>query len=211
MIKCKHQMKNKIREKLLTHRLKLSQKEVEKFSEKITEKIKRLPEFKKAKVVLLYHPIKNEVDPTPLFENPQTSQKKIFAFPLTHADSRRMTLHQIADLNELELDEFKIKSPTRKHQKIARKNIDLVITPGLAFDPDGNRIGYGKGYFDKLFKNLSTNCTKIALAYDFQIIENVPAEKHDKKVEIIVTEKRTIRTGFMRRHSKSKSTQVQKN
>jgi len=205
-------MKAEIRKKLLTQRIKLLQNEVEIFSKKIIKKLLALSEFKKAKVILLYHPIKNEVDPTPLFiQAKKSSAKKIFAFPLTHTTSHRMTLHKVTDLNKLELDKFNIKSPTKKHQRIARKDIDLVITPGIAFDPNGNRIGYGKGYFDKLFKNLSTNCTKIALAYDFQIIENVPAEKHDKKVEIIVTEKRTIRTGFMRRHSKSKSTQVQKN
>jgi len=181
-------MKQILRSKLLTQRLNLSPKEVETLSEKITKKIKLLPEFKKAKTILLYHPIKNEVDPTPLF-NP----KKIFAFPLTHSASHRMTLHEITDMDELELDEFKIKSPTKKHKRIAIKNIDLVITPGLAFDENGHRIGYGKGYFDKLFKSLSTNCVKIALAYDFQITENVPAEKHDKKVDIIVTESRTLR------------------
>ena len=182
-------MKKILREKLLTHRLNLSQKEVANLSKKITGKIKKLPEFKKAKTILLYHPIKNEVDPTPLFNS-----KKIFTFPRTHANSHRMTLHHVTELNELELDEFNIKSPTKKHLRISRKELDLIITPGLAFDSKGRRIGYGKGYFDKLFKNLSTNCVKIALAYDFQIIENVPAEAHDKKVDIIVTEKRTIRT-----------------
>jgi len=186
-------MKAKIREKLLTHRLKLSQKEVGFFSKKITEKITKLPEFKKAKTILLYHPIKNEVDPIPLFSGNKSDHKKTFTFPLTHAASHRMTLHKVTDLKELKLDEFNIKSPTKKHPRIARKDIDLVITPGIAFDKNGYRIGYGKGYFDKLFKNLSTNCTKIALAYDFQIIENVPAEKHDKKVDIIVTEQRVIR------------------
>jgi len=188
-------MKNKIRNKLLTQRLNLSPKEVSILSEKITKKIKLLPEFKKAKTILLYHPIKNEVDPTPLFATTKSSKtsKKIFAFPLTHSASHRMTLHEITDLNDLELDEFNIKSPTKKHKRIAIKNIDLVITPGLAFDKNGHRIGYGKGYFDKLFKSLSTNCVKIALAYDFQITENVPAEKHDKKVDMIVTEKRIIK------------------
>lgn len=181
-------MKQIFRNKLLNQRLNLSPKEVANLSKKITNKIKNLPEFKKAKTVLLYHPIKNEVDPTSLFNS-----KKIFTFPRTHAASHRMTLHHITDLNELELDEFNIKSPTKKHLRISRQEIDLIVTPGLAFDKNGHRIGYGKGYFDKLFKSLSTNCVKIALAYDFQIIENVPAEKHDKKVDMIVTESRTLR------------------
>lgn len=181
-------MKQIIRDILLSERIKLSQKEVETFSKEIIRRLKNLQVFKRAKTVLLYYPIKNEVDTTPLFNT-----NKIFAFPLIHPDSNIMTIHQVTDLKTLKSGKFEIKEPPKTHKRIAIKDIDLVITPGLAFDKNGHRIGFGKGYFDKLFKNLSTNCTKIALAYDFQIIENVPAEPHDKKVDMIITETRTIK------------------
>lgn len=189
-----------IREKLLNRRLKLSQKEVENLSKKIIKKLKTEKEYKKAKTILLYHPIKNEVDTIPLFSDSfkeslkkpsKNSPKKIFALPRICPKTNHIHLHQITDLHTLKTGKFNIKEPTKLHKQIPRKKIDLVIVPGIAFDKKGYRIGFGKGYFDKLLKTLSAH--KIALAYDFQIIENVPAESHDKKVEMIVTEKRIIK------------------
>ncbi len=187
--------KTSIRKRLLKKRLQLTKKEVENFSKRILKKLTKRPEFKASRVVLLYHPIKNEVDPIPLFsKTPFPKKNKIFALPRICKKTDRLYIHKVTDLNTLQTGRFNIKEPSTKHPVISRNKLNLVITPGLAFDLKGHRIGYGKGYFDKLFKNLSTKCTKIALAYDFQIIENIPAAKHDQKVDLIITEKRIITT-----------------
>lgn len=181
-----------IRKKLLKKRLQLTKKEVEKFSKLILKKLIKRPEFKTSRIVLLYYPIKNEVNPTSLF---LSSKNKILAFPRVCKKTDHLHIHEVTDLNTLQTGRFNIKEPSTKHPIIPRDKLDLIITPGLAFDPKGHRIGYGKGYFDKLFKNLSTKstkCVKIALAYDFQIVENIPADKHDQKVDLIITEKRII-------------------
>ncbi|MFA4891617.1 MAG: 5-formyltetrahydrofolate cyclo-ligase [Candidatus Gracilibacteria bacterium] len=179
--------KTSIRKRLLKKRLQLTKKEVENLSKRILKKLIKRPEFKASRVVLLYHPIKNEVDPIQLL----SVKTKILALPRI-CKNNRLHIHKVTDPQTLTIGRFNIKEPSTKNPTIARKNLDLIITPGLAFDPKGHRIGYGKGYFDKLFKNLSTKCVKIALAYDFQIIENVPADKHDQKVDLIITEKRII-------------------
>ena len=62
--------------------------------------------------------------------------------------------------------------------------IDLIIVPGVAFDKEGNRIGFGRGYYDRFLENYSDS-VKISIAYDFQLVEKIEAEKHDKKVDII--------------------------
>jgi len=75
-------------------------------------------------------------------------------------------------------------------------DIDLVIVPGVVFDKSGHRIGYGHGYYDRFLDNLekiNKNAVKVGLAYDFQIADKVPIEKHDVPVDKIVTEKRIIR------------------
>ncbi|MBT3704909.1 5-formyltetrahydrofolate cyclo-ligase [Candidatus Peregrinibacteria bacterium] len=185
------QTKQSIRTELKKKRLKLTEKEIATLSKHLLSRLTNTPEYKQAKIILLYHPIQNEADPTPLF-SPTT--KKTFCLPRICKKTNRLHLHQITDPHALQTGRFNIKEPNSAHPIIARKNIDLVITPGLAFDQQGNRIGYGKGYFDRLFKNLSTKAFKIALAYDFQIIENIDVEKHDQKVDLIITEKRTIRT-----------------
>ena len=78
-------------------------------------------------------------------------------------------------------------------RKLDLRDISLVIIPGIAFDLKGHRIGFGLGYYDRLLKK--TNCPKVGLAYEFQIIENVPGiEPNDVPVDIIVTEKRIINT-----------------
>ncbi len=71
---------------------------------------------------------------------------------------------------------------------IAPKNIDLAIIPGIGFDKDGNRLGFGRGYYDRLLKKL--RCPVVALAYDFQILHAIPRHEHDMSVHTIVTEKK---------------------
>jgi 5-formyltetrahydrofolate cyclo-ligase len=184
------QTKQQLRTQLKKKRLAISEQRVATLSKQILAHLTQTPEYRKAKTILLYHPIQNEVDTTSLLS---TTTNKTFCLPRICGKTNRLHLHQITDLQTLKTGLFNVKEPGTKHPIIARKNIDLVITPGLAFDTQGHRIGYGKGYFDRLFKNLSTKAFKIALAYDFQIIENVPAEKHDQKVDLIVTEKRKIK------------------
>ena len=72
--------------------------------------------------------------------------------------------------------------------------ISLILVPGLAFDPAGHRLGYGKGYYDKLLSSgFSPTALKVGLAFDDQIVEAIPAEDHDVRMDVIVTERRVIR------------------
>ena len=183
------QTKQRLRTELKKKRLALTKTKVTTLSKQILTRLTKTKEYRKAKTILLYHPIQNEVDPTPLFSKNKT---KTFCLPRICRKTNHLHIHKITNPQTLKTGRFNIQEPGTTHPIIARKNIDLVITPGLAFDKQGHRIGYGKGYFDRLFKNLSTKAFKLALAYDFQIIENVPAEKHDQKVNLIITEKRTI-------------------
>jgi len=80
--------------------------------------------------------------------------------------------------------------PSSNSPSLEPKHLDIAIIPGVAFDIRGMRLGYGKGYYDRLIKNL--HCPKIALAYEFQIVDNIPEEEHDHLMNKIVTEKRII-------------------
>jgi len=70
--------------------------------------------------------------------------------------------------------------------------IDLVVVPGLAFDRRGGRIGYGKGYYDRLLSRLSSQVPRIALAFEFQVLDTVPQDVNDIQVDTIITEKNTM-------------------
>jgi 5-formyltetrahydrofolate cyclo-ligase len=83
-----------------------------------------------------------------------------------------------------------------KINKIYEKDIDdidIVIVPGAGFDNKGNRLGYGAGYYDKLLSKSKKKISAIALAFEEQIAEKIPAEPHDIKVDIIITDNRLIK------------------
>ena len=69
--------------------------------------------------------------------------------------------------------------------------MELIIVPGLVFDEKSNRIGYGKGYYDKFLSKI--NCYKVGLSFDFQIKKEIPFEKHDEKLNCIISEKRILK------------------
>ncbi len=91
---------------------------------------------------------------------------------------------------ELEKSGKKINYPEKTVEQ-TRKNYDLVLVPGVAFDLRGYRLGRGGGFYDKLLPELK--CTKIGIAFDMQVIEQLPHETHDAKVDFIITEKQLIR------------------
>ena len=69
------------------------------------------------------------------------------------------------------------------------EEIELVIVPGVVFDKNLNRIGFGKGYYDKILNKLKPSAKKLAVAHEFQVLEIIPAEEHDVKMDMIITEK----------------------
>ena len=95
--------------------------------------------------------------------------------------------------DDLKISSYGILEPKKdKIKNISSDKIDLIIVPGVAFDLKGNRMGHGKGYYDR-FLNL-VKSTSIGLAFEFQIIENIPVESHDKPIDMIITEKRIIKS-----------------
>ena len=174
------EQKNSIRKKLLTTRSSLKKTLSEEYSQAICEKFQELKEYKNAKSILFYMPIKNEVNITPLTKNKTILLPKVY-------DNQKIKIHKINSLTHLKPGQFNVPEPPKDSPIVQTKNIDLVIVPGIGFDKTGQRIGFGKGYYDRLLKHI--NCPKIAAAYEFQVIENIPSEDHDEKVDFIITEK----------------------
>lgn len=109
----------------------------------------------------------------------------------------------LRSLDELETGLYGIKEPkelfrSRKDRIFDPKQIDLVIVPGLAFDINGNRLGRGKGYYDRFLRHLSPKTLKIALAFECQIFETIPRDSNDVPMDLVVTEERIIRISSQR-------------
>lgn len=156
---------------------------------KIIAAIMRDAVFKKSRNILFFMPIHGEPNTTALIKNALKLKKNVY-LPKVDKSKNWLHIHQMKSLSELQPGAYKIMEPHHTAPKIDPKKIDLALVPGIVFDESCARIGFGKGYYDRLLKK--TKCKKIALAYEFQIVKNIPCLKHDVRIDEIITEKRRI-------------------
>lgn len=148
-----------------------------------------LEEYRSAGAIGLYAPVDNEVSTELIFRDAARQSKKIF-YPKANASRKNISFYRVRDLTELTPGYAGILEPatTEKGEVDA---MALLVIPGLAFDLNGNRLGYGLGFYDRLLQNYH-GC-KIALAYEFQLSDSLPTCSTDVAVDIIVTEERVVR------------------
>ncbi len=170
-------MKDNLRQTILDKRLALKPSEVHTFSQSLIQKIHHHRLYQKAKVVGIFSAIKNEPDLTPLLKD-----KKIFLLPKVVGDRLIYVRYNPKDL--LVKSELGILEP--KGMKDESNGLNLIIIPGIAFDLKGNRIGFGKGYFDRFLMSQKSTYV-IGVAYPFQIQTNIITTTYDVPVnEVLV-------------------------
>ncbi len=165
----------------------------------IIKRLFALDVFQKAKSLLLYASFRSEVDTTGCLSDIIKLGKRLI-LPAVDSGRRELTLYEVQDISELTPGYMEIPEPgIRENRQVTLGDIDLIIVPGAGFDSEGNRLGYGGGYYDRLLGNESGQGLKtgrrimtIALAFEEQIIEKIPAEPHDIRVDMIITDKRLI-------------------
>ena len=161
------------RKEFLAKRASLAPDLRKEYSAKICDYIMGMPQFKSAKTVAAYSAIGSEVDLSPVIFD---SDKKI-ALPVC-VDGDTLVFKLIGDKTTLEKGHFGILEPKREQPEIAPDKIDLMLVPGAVFDLCGNRIGYGKGYYDRIMPKLK--CPTVGVAYSLQIADYIENEPHDK-------------------------------
>ena len=182
-------LKKRIREDFLQKRKRLTLKENLEKSDKISIKVFDTTEYKKAKNVLIYLSLKDEVSTNKIVEDLFSKKKNVYV-PKVDLKKDSMEAIRIDKKTCFYNNKIGISEPVNG-EKINKKDIDLIIIPGIAFDYWGHRIGFGNGCYDRFLKG--TSAFKLGVAFDFQIIESIPAEDHDIKVDMIITDKRVIR------------------
>lgn len=150
---------------------------------RICERLASHPRVQAAHVVLAYHSLPDEVD-THQWLDTLTDQGKTVVLPqVTGPDT--MVLRRYEGRNSLQVGSFGIMEPTGSlYDDYA--SIDVCIIPGMAFDQEGHRLGRGKGYYDRLLP-LLPQAYKIGICHPFQMVENVPHEEHDIKMDEVIT------------------------
>jgi 5-formyltetrahydrofolate cyclo-ligase len=182
-------MKETLRKQIILKRNALPEDEAAKKSRLIRQRLFLLPEYRDAKRICFYMSINSEVATREMIE--QAMQDKQVFLPITNKKEHTLIIAEAKSLDDLKEGPYGVYEPKTDYvMAVNRAQIDLFIVPGVAFDSNCGRIGYGKGYYDKLLKGLSA--VKIGLAYEFQIVDKIPREEHDVNVDIIVTEERAI-------------------
>lgn len=175
-----------LKKSILKIRDKLSQKQVEEYSEIIFDKIFDLNCYKKAKNIFIYNSFKNEVC-TKQAINKLLKTKNVYIPKINNKDL--MTAVKIDNNTVYKKNRFGINEPLT-NEIISKNNIDICIVPGAVFDKFGGRTGYGKAYYDIFLRG--TNIYKIAVCYDFQVVDYIPIDLLDVNMDMIITEKRII-------------------
>ncbi len=181
--------KAEIRKRILGIRTGLSDEEVTSKSESIVQKVIKTPEYREADNILLYADYCREVMTRGIFEDALLHREKIY-FPRVDKLTNTMDFFQVISIRQLDRGYKDILEPredVRTRYKFLPREDTLAILPGVAFDTSGYRIGYGKGFYDRFLasrRQLST----MALAYSCQIIDEIPRDEHDIKMDKIVTE-----------------------
>ena len=173
--------KKELRKTVRKERESLSVEYIEEYSKRVSEIFLESGEYKNSSVVMSYMSIKNEVDTSII-------NKRVLE------DGKTLLIPRINDADEVEAVEIGLGSELQtsgkygipelsKGEAYPKSGIDLVIVPGVAFDENGNRIGFGKGYYDRFLKGSSAK--RVAVVYPFQLTESIEAEEHDEKVDKI--------------------------
>ena len=178
--------KKQIRREILSIRDALSKEERKKKSDKIKKQLAELPAFEQANQILIYASYGSEVETDAIMELAFRKRKLVFC---PRVEGKNMKFYQITDLSQLVSGYRSIREP-QPQRPWQQKPGDPVIMPGTVFDKEGNRIGYGGGFYDRFLES-HPQVSTASIAYELQLVEpgRIETEKTDQKPACIITEK----------------------
>ena len=183
--------KNQLRKEIKKKRKNLSKDEVREKSNAIKNRLFEMKLFRNAQTILFYVSYDTEVYTHDMIKESIAMGKHVVV-PKSVTKNNTLILSKLKSWNDLEIGAYNILEPKKETiEQVNVESIDFIIVPGVVFDESGNRIGHGKGYYDRLL-NDSQNIPNIGLAFELQIVKNIESEQHDEKIDVIITEGRII-------------------
>ncbi|GAB4339065.1 MAG: 5-formyltetrahydrofolate cyclo-ligase [Desulfobulbaceae bacterium] len=186
--------RKQLRAEVLDRRNGLSPTQRRKKSREITERLLELPEVMQRETFLVYIHFRSEVETLPLVRHLIERKKKV-TVPRTLPDAYQLEAVVLTDPDHQLVPGYcGIPEPTGgpgSGELISSSDIDIVIVPGAVFDIRGGRLGYGGGYYDR-FLSGAARALRVGLAFEMQVVEQVPVLPHDQLVDIVVTEKQVL-------------------
>lgn len=179
--------KKEIRKYVLGRRREMTQEECAEKSARICRKIIEMEAFQKAACIYVYMDFNGEVSTKPLIEEAWRMGKRVAAPKVFAEDMRYFFIRSYEDVKP---GYFGVPEPSGEADEASCEDA-LLIVPGVGFDENRHRCGYGKGFYDR-YLSVHTKHETIAVAFEFQIVDEVPADRHDVFPQILVTEERVI-------------------
>ena len=179
--------KNDLREEIKAKRAKINTRDIAKFNKDIVSHISVSRMFLEGKVIMGFLAMNEETQLDKVLQLALTSAK-IVCVPKIIDKQGTMQAVKLNGLDNLGKDSYGIRTPSEPCEVVDPADIDLVLVPGLAFTPEGGRLGRGKGYYDRFLPQ----CTKakfLGVGYEFQVVKELPLNGHDVKIHYLVTEK----------------------
>ena len=175
-----------LRNKILLIRDSLNIKEKEEMDNRILNELTSTDLYKKAKNIFIYLSFGTEIDTNKIINKALQDKKEVY-IPKIYKTDKSMKAIRLTSFEDLKENSMGILEPIDDSNFIEKENIDLIIVPGVVFDFEGNRIGYGGGYYDRYLEPIKDIRNKVVLAYDLQIIDSIEPESHDITFDYIIT------------------------
>lgn len=182
--------KNSLRKAVLSFRNSLDKSSVLSMSKDIFKQFLSIKKIEDTSRFMLYVDFRNEVATRGIISELLDLGKEVY-LPVTLKDEKKLIPKRIFSLDDLVSGAYGILEPNAKAPTIFPSLLDVVIVPGSVFDKNGYRTGYGGGYYDRFLEN--TNALRVGVCFDFQLVDDVFPEKHDKRMDFIITENRILK------------------
>ena len=166
-----------------------SREALEKRSFKVQKKLFSLAEFKNAKCVCFYVSLPSEVNTAGMIGKSLQMGKRVLV-PKTNLENKELSLYEIKHrTKDLKKGAYGVMEPRPENTRLAGlEEVDCLVIPGVVFDKKNNRIGRGKGYYDRFLKKFEPEVFKIGLAFSFQVVSRIPVNAHDEPVDKVLTD-----------------------
>lgn len=179
--------KKDIRRIIKEKRSSITEEERERLNQTIYNKAIDSEYYKNAKTIFIFISFNDEVDTLRIIKK-SLEDGKMVCVPKVISKEEGMVAVRINDFKDMTLSNYGILEPKDTTNIVKENLVDLTFVPGLAFDKKGGRVGYGGGFYDRFMKNMKKDSKKIGLAYSFQVLDEVPMEKHDLFIDGIITD-----------------------
>ena len=186
--------KEQFRRYILRLRDRQSGRDIEQKSMEIMDQILHLHEYVRARGIACYVSKGSEVDTRPLIRKALDGNKRVLV-PVVKKGDIDLFFSEIKDLGkELAPGSFNIPEPREEYLRPESLDaVDVMFVPGIVWDKEGYRLGWGRGYFDRVLKTLPEHVRSIGLSFNLQLVSRVPRDQFDLPVSTVVTESRVVR------------------